>query len=141
MTAPGRWHEIAPEIRRLAAAARAEAEQPGWPFGGKGEDNWQEHLTEVLPGEVGAFCAALTPSLIESLLDHAAPAPDTTDPAGTWIVTGVSALDDHSAAAVYSDELTALRAANRDETLRAYFLPCGKPLNEVVAHFHRTERR
>jgi hypothetical protein len=58
------------ELRDLAARARAETFEPGWPYDGRGPAAWSAVSTGLLGGALGAYCAAIHPDLLVTLLDE-----------------------------------------------------------------------
>jgi hypothetical protein len=58
------------EWRDLAARARAQTYEPGWPYGGDGPAAWGPCIDGALGGPAGAYCAAVHPDLLLALLDE-----------------------------------------------------------------------
>lgn len=58
------------ELRDLAARARAETFEPGWPYGGGGPAVWSGCVDGLLGGALGEYCAAIHPDLLVTLLDE-----------------------------------------------------------------------
>lgn len=57
------------ELRDLAAQAIAETHRPGY-FGACGPGEWSEGVDGALGGPTGAYCAAVHPDLLVTLLDE-----------------------------------------------------------------------
>ncbi|MFE3081814.1 hypothetical protein [Nocardia tengchongensis] len=53
-------------------------------------------------------------------------------PTGVWVVADRSWIDGPGDVTPYPDEIEAMRAANADEYRRAWFVPFGKDLREVM---------
>ncbi|WP_280454138.1 hypothetical protein [Nocardia brasiliensis] len=58
------------ELRELAARTLAETNEPGWPYGGGGPRVWSENVDAMLGGAAGAYCGAVHPDLLITLLDE-----------------------------------------------------------------------
>lgn len=53
-------------------------------------------------------------------------------PTGVWVVAYRSWIEGPGEVIPYPDEIAAMRAANEDEYARAWFVPFGKDLREVM---------
>ncbi|MGW5387173.1 hypothetical protein [Nocardia sp. NPDC003963] len=59
--------------------------------------------------------------------------PEQNETAGVWVVAGTSwGYEGPGWVTPYPSELEALHAANQEEFVRAYFVPFGKDLREVM---------
>ncbi|MFI5541998.1 hypothetical protein ACIA5H_37110 [Nocardia sp. NPDC051900] len=58
------------ELRDLAARARAETFEPGWPYDERGPAVWSDCVHGLLGGALGDYCAAIHPDLLVTLLDE-----------------------------------------------------------------------
>ncbi len=58
------------ELRELAARTLEESRESGYPFGGRGPAGWSANVEAMLGGHVGAYCGAVHPDLVITLLDE-----------------------------------------------------------------------
>ncbi|WP_029899551.1 hypothetical protein [Nocardia brasiliensis] len=58
------------ELRELAARTLAETHEPGWPYDGGGPGVWSANVEALLGGRAGAYCGAVHPDLLITLLDE-----------------------------------------------------------------------
>ncbi|MFI6215664.1 hypothetical protein ACIBCD_27040 [Nocardia brasiliensis] len=58
------------ELRDLAARTLAESREPGYPWGGLGPAGWSANVDAMLGGPAGAYCGAVHPDLLITLLDE-----------------------------------------------------------------------
>ncbi|WP_280455458.1 hypothetical protein [Nocardia brasiliensis] len=58
------------ELRELAARTLAETHEAGWPYSGCGPRVWSDVIECLLGGPAGAYCGAVHPYLLITLLNE-----------------------------------------------------------------------